>query len=113
MGSWKNAVCVLTDVMLRDAAVLPMHAENGLAHPRLRRQAMQGLSTDATEPLLAAMCTHMAHGASTPWLRQCERSHNVLAGVSAVPTDGYLRAAVWLREELRMAVIAASIPHRD
>jgi hypothetical protein len=38
---------VLFDVMLRDAAVLPVLAKHDLAHLRLRRQATKGLSADS------------------------------------------------------------------
>jgi hypothetical protein len=74
---------------------------------------MQGLYADATEPLSAVAYMHMTYGAGTPWLRQCERSRNNLANVSAAPTYGQLRAAVRQREGLRMAACAASAPHRD
>jgi hypothetical protein len=64
-SSWQYASCVLSDVMLRDAMVLPVHAENDLAHLRLRRQATQGLSAGSTDPLLTAVYTHMQSGAGT------------------------------------------------
>jgi hypothetical protein len=56
---------VLSDVMLRDAAVLPVHTENDLADLRLGRQATQGLSAGSTDPLLAAVYTHMQRGVGT------------------------------------------------
>jgi len=112
-SSWQDASCVRADIMMRDAAVLPVHAENDLAHLRLRRRAVQGLSVDDTDPLLAAVYTHMQRGAGTPWLQQCERGRNSLNGLPVEPSNAQLRAAVRQREGQRMAERAASIPHRD
>jgi hypothetical protein len=89
-GTWQVRACAASAALRRDAAVLPMAAENDLARLRLLREVKRRVANadDAIlrDPLVAAVhCTCQALH-PTSWLAQCSAERNAFADVPAQPS---------------------------
>jgi hypothetical protein len=95
-GAWQDRACTATAVLRRDTAMLPVAAENDLAHLRLLREVRRRTHNvdDALlhDPLVAAVHSSCHERRPSPWITQCPSARNSFENVPAQPSNSALRS---------------------
>jgi hypothetical protein len=110
--SWQDRACAASAVMRRDMAVLPMAAENDLAHLRLLREVVRRIDNadDALlrDPLVAAVYSSCQALTPSSWLAQCSAERNTFPDTPAQPSNRVLRSRIRDRVGQRAADLSGS-----
>jgi hypothetical protein len=112
VGHWQDHACIPSATHY-DTAMLPIAADNDLAHLQMLREVKHRVSNEDEvpphDPLVAAVhCTCQAH-CHNSWIAQCPAVRNTFAEIPAQPSNRILRACFRARAGQRAADLSGSM----